>query len=106
MISVDEIVYNDFMYINITPGIINRSIKFTMCLEWLMQDDFKAIEERLKDGLSLRAIPNRSDEDVIEGILATTNKEFEKKSKNRNYYECNAVAIMSVSRYAETVLDC
>ncbi len=99
VIPIDEIEYFDFLNIHSMPGITNRIIKFTTYLEWLMKDDFIAIENRLKHGLSLDLIPKRTEEDVIEGIVTTSEKDFDKKTRNINYYECSTVAILSVMRY-------
>lgn len=101
-ISVDQIEYKDHFFIDCMPGITTRIIKFTTYLQWFMKDDFKALKERLFEGLNLNKEPRRNADDVISGILATTKNEFEKKTKDKNYYESNVAVIMFVVRYIFT----
>lgn len=98
-VEIDHIEYDDFLLIDIIPGLTTRIIKFTTYLEWLMRDDFKALKDRLCQGMNLKCEPHRNADDAICGMLATTEREFVKKSSNNNYYECNFAAIMYVVRY-------
>ncbi len=63
-------------------------------LNGLSADDFKPLEEELKRTFKLNTIPERSFDQVIEGALVTSESDFVKKSKNKNYYECQAASIM------------
>lgn len=98
-VEIDHIEYGDFLLIDIVPGLTTRIIKFTTYLEWLMRDDFKALRDKLCQGINLKSEPHRNADDTIGGMLATTEREFVKKSSNNNYYECNFAAIMHVVRY-------
>jgi len=101
-VPVDQIEFHDFLFIDIMPGITTRIVRFTTYLEWLMRDNFKALEDRLKEGLKFKSAPNRGSEEIIEGMIAVSEKEFAKKAENDNYYACSFAAIMFTVRYIFT----
>ena len=101
-VDVNDIEYGDFLLIDILPGLTTRIIKFITYLEWLMRDDFKALRDKLCQGINLKKEPKRNANDAICGVLATTDKDFMQKSNDKEYYFCNFVAIMYVVRYVFT----
>ena len=98
-IPIEEIEYKDFLFIDIIPGITKRRIEFITYLEWLMQDDFDQLKRRLADGLKVNQIKDRRGEQIIQEIVATSDSDFEKKSKQDSYYYSSASAIIQVMRH-------
>lgn len=71
-------------------------VDFLSYLEYFINDGNKTLRENLMDTLNVTKFPSRSDDNIIEGILACSPKELEKKRTDKNYYICNAVCLLDV----------
>lgn len=61
-----------------------------------LTDAFKILEGELKNRLEIQNLPKRNNEQIIKGIIATSNKEFTKKTKDKNFYICHTLYIFYV----------
>lgn len=94
-----DMEYGNFLLIGANALPECMQVEFIEYLNWLRNDNFKALENELKDRLEIKAFPKRSNEDILEGIIISTDKEFERKTKDKNYYICQALCILDVVRY-------
>lgn len=98
--------YGDFLYIGADglSFIREEPVDFLDYLKWLSVDDFKSLEEHLisvfnqKEQFPVRSTPD----DIIAGMIVTSENEFNKKTKTENYYICNAHAVLAVVRHIFT----
>ena len=80
----------------------SQRVKFLDYLKWLMTDNFRPLEDALKEKFELKHLPKRSNEEILEGIICNPNKETENKTADSNYYICNAHFILYVVRHIFT----
>lgn len=90
--------YGDFIFIGANALDKNMQVDFLEYLGWLMKDDFIILEEELKNRLEIKNLPKRNNEQIIEGIIVTSNKEFTKKTQDKNFYICHALCILYVMK--------
>lgn len=86
--------YKDFIWIDADM----RRVDFLSYLAWLMEDDFARLENHLKDALGIKKLPKRTVEEIIEGIILTSEREFHKKAGSSNFYICHALCVLDVVR--------
>ncbi len=93
-----EIKYEDFIFLggNALPDSLR--VDFLDYLKYLLDSDFAVVEDSLKNRMEMKNFPKRSDQQIIEGIVAVTLKDLEKKRKDKNYYICNAICLLQVIR--------
>ena len=90
--------YGDFLFIRANALDKKMQVDFLEYLEWLMKNDFIILEEELKSRLEIKKLPKRNNEQIIEGIIIASNKEFTKKTQDRNFYVCHAMCILYVMK--------
>lgn len=92
--SMKEIKYGDYIFLgcNVIPG--ELQVSFLDYFKFLLDTNFEDLEKQLQESLEIKKFQQRSNEQIIEGIIATTPKELEKKRKNKNYYISNAVCLL------------
>lgn len=90
--------YRDFLFIGANALDKNTQIDFLEYLEWLMKNNFIILEEELKSRLEIKKLPKRNNEQIIEGIISVSNKEFTKKKQDKNFYVCHALCILYVMK--------
>lgn len=93
-----EIRYEDFIFLGGNALSENLRVDFMDYFKYLLDSDFVAVEDSLKDRMEMKNFPKRSDQQIIEGIVAVTLKDLEKKRKDKNYYICNALCLLQVIR--------
>ena len=83
--SMKEIKYGDYIFLgcNVIPG--ELQVSFLDYFKFLLDTNFEDLEKQLQESLEIKKFQQRSNEQIIEGIIATTPKELEKKRKNKNY---------------------
>lgn len=74
----------------------DMKISFLEYFQFLLNSDFNGLEKLLLTTLGLDKFPKRSDDELIEGILAYSIRDLQKKRAKRNYYECNAICVLKV----------
>lgn len=65
----------------------------------LCENDFKPVEEKLLSVFGLKRLPKRDTDQIIEGMIAESDIDFENKVRDRNYYYCSASAISIVLKH-------
>lgn len=90
--------YGNFLFIGANTLPNAMQVDFLNYLEWLMKDNFAPLENELKDRLEIKNLPKRSNEQLIEGIIVTSQKEFNKKTQDKNFYVCHALSVLYVMR--------
>lgn len=90
--------FGDYLFLgcNVLPE--DMQVGFLDYFKYLLDTNFNDLEKSLRLGLEFKSFPKRNDQQIIEGILATTLKDSGKKRKDKNYYHCNAVCLMKVVR--------
>lgn len=71
-------------------------VNFLEYFQFLLNSDFSGLEKLLLTTLELDKFPQRSDDELIEGILAYSIRDLQKKRAKKNYYECNAICVLKV----------
>lgn len=90
--------YGNFLFIGANTLSDAMQVDFLNYLEWLMKDNFAPLENELKNRLEIKNLPKRSNEQLIEGIIVTSQKEFNKKTQDKNFYVCHALSVLYVMR--------
>ena len=93
-----KIEYSSFLFLGANALPNEMQVDFMDYLEELRKDNFRMLENQLKIYFDLRKISNYSVDDTIAGMLADTDKEFEKRVKKKGFYICHANAILYVIR--------
>ena len=93
-----EIRYEDIIFLGGNALSENLRVDFMDYFKYLLDSDFVAVEDSLNDRMEMKNFPKRSDQQIIEGIVAVTLKDLEKKRKDKNYYICNALCLLQVIR--------
>lgn len=91
--SMKEIKYGDYICLGWNAAPEELQVSFLDYFKFLLETNFEGLENQLKELLGIKKFPRRSNEQLIEGIIATTPKELEKKRKDKNYYICNAICL-------------
>lgn len=94
-----EIKYGDFVALGWNAIPEEMQVDFLSYLNYFVDSGVAELENRLITQFELKSLPNRSADDILEGILACTAKELDKKrreKKKKNYYICNAVCLLEV----------
>lgn len=69
-------------------------VDFLDYLKYISYNNFINLESQINKMFKLKKLQNRNPEQIIEGILATSPKELDKKRKDKNYYHCNALCLL------------
>ena len=80
----------------------NMSVTFMEYFEYMLNNEFEEIEEHLLKSLQLKKWCNYSDDEVIDSILAKTNKERIKKKKQNDYYNANGKCAIDILKFIFT----
>ena len=112
--------YGDFLYIGASGLQFIKTVEFLDYLNWLATDNFRSLETRLisvfhefhdqdrhqdrpQNGQRREHLPARSTaDDIIAGMIVTSEADFTRKTKTDNYYICNAHAVLAVVRHIFT----
>ena len=116
--------YSDFFYIGASraSGLqFIKTVKFLDYLTWLATDNFRPLETRLisvfynqkehqqqlhqqqhKEHKNAHLPARSTADDIIAGMIVTSEADFTRKTKTDNYYICNAHAILAVVRHIFT----
>lgn len=89
-----EIKFEDYLCLGWNAILEELQVNFLDYLEYISYNDFINLESQINKMFNLKKLPNRNPEQIIEGILATSPKELDKKRKNKNYYYCNALCLL------------
>lgn len=91
-----KIEYGDFYLLgcNAVPG--GMQVDFLSYLDYFISSGITELENRLTTQFGLKSLPNRSPDEILEGILACSPKDLEKKRKGENYYVCNTLCLLEV----------
>lgn len=76
-----EIRYEDYIFLGGNALPESLRVNFLDYFKYLLDSDFVAVEDSLKDRMEMKNFPKRSDQQIIEGIVAVTLKDLEKKKK-------------------------
>lgn len=96
--TMKKVSYEDYIFLGANAVSEEEQVSFLDYFKYLLETDFEDLENQLKERLEIKKFPNRSKEQLVEGIIATTPKELEKKRKNKNYYICNANCLLNTIR--------
>lgn len=91
-----EIKYNDYILLGCNNVPESLKVAFVDYFKYLLDTNFEGLEQRLQESLEIKNFPKPSNEELLEGILATTPKDLKKKRKDKNYYNCNAICLLKV----------
>lgn len=94
-----EIEYSDFHALDWNNVPEEMQVDFLSYLDYFVETGITELEKRLTTQFGLKSLPNRKANDILEGILACTPKELDKKRREKNkknYYVCNAVCVLEV----------
>lgn len=92
----EEIEYGDFYALNWNGVPEEMQVDFLSYLNYFINTGITELEKRLTTQFELKSLPKRSADEILEGILACSPKELEKKRKGKNYYACNALCLLEV----------
>lgn len=92
--SMKEIKYSDYIFLGCNAVPEETQVSFLNYFKFLLDTDFDDLYKQLHEHLEIKKFPQRNNEQIIEGIIATTPKDLEKKRKNKNYYICNAICLL------------
>lgn len=90
------IEYSSYLWLGANAIPKELQVDFLSYLEYFINEGNNTLRDNLKNTLSVKNFPSRSDDNIIEGILACSPKELEKKRNNENYYICNAICLLNV----------
>lgn len=85
---------DDFIKLGWDPACGIKPINFIDYLKYLLDSNFAELEQLLKLNMGDKCLPNRSEEEIIEGALANSPQNLKKKKKEKNYYHCHARCLM------------
>lgn len=92
----EEIKYGDFVALGWNAVPEEMQVDFLSYLNYFVNSGVAELENRLTTQFELKSLPKRSVDEILEGILACSPKELEKKRKGENYYICNALCLLEV----------
>lgn len=87
--SNKEIKYGDYITLSWTEE-TDLKVDFLDYLEFFLASNYRVFDNHILNNLSLKKIPKRDTNEIIEGMIPSTLKERETKSQNKNYYICHA----------------
>lgn len=90
--------FEDYLFLGCNTLPEDMQVDFLDYFKYLLDTNFSDLEESLRLGLEIKSFPKRNDQQIIEGVLAVTLKDLDKKRKDKNYYYCNAVCLIKVIR--------
>lgn len=91
-----EIEYGDFVALGWNNVPDEMQVDFLQYLDYFINKGLIELEKRLTTQFELKALPKRSADEILEGILACSPKELEKKRTGKNYYVCNTLCLIEV----------
>ena len=68
-------------------------------IKWLCDNEFEPVKDELLSIMNEMHLPNRSTDQIIEGMTAESEIDFDNKVRNKNYYYCSAHAILIVLKH-------
>lgn len=92
----EEIKYGDFVALGWNNVPEELQVDFLSYLNYFVNSGVAELENRLTTHFELKSLPKRSADEILEGILACSPKELEKKRTGKNYYICNALCLLEV----------
>lgn len=76
-----EIKYGDYICLGWNAVPEELQVSFLDYFKFLLDTNFEDLEKQLQESLEIKKFQQRSNEQIIEGIIATTPKELEKSAK-------------------------
>ena len=95
----EKIEYGDFYVLGWNAVPEEMQVDFLCYLDYFTVSGINELEKRLTTQFELKSLPQRTADDILEGILACSPKELDKKRREnngKNYYVCNAVCLLEV----------
>lgn len=92
----EKIKYGDFVALGWNGVPEELQVDFLSYLNYFVNSGIDELENRLTTQFELKSLHKRSTDEILEGILACSPKELEKKRKGKNYYICNALCLLEV----------
>lgn len=92
-----QVEYGDYVFMScdeedksciLNDFIKDMSVTFTECFEYMLNDEFKGIENHILKSLQLKNWCNYNDDDIIDSILAKTDMERERKKQKKRLLYC------------------
>ena len=69
-------------------------VDFLDYLKYFVESGATILEKQLIEKFNVKSLPKRNANQIIEGVLACSPTDLERKRKNKNYYLCNAVCLI------------
>lgn len=80
----------------------DMSVTFMEYFEYMLNDEFKGIENHVLKSLQLKNWCNYNDDDIIDSILAKTDMERERKKQKKDYYIANGKCALDMLKFIFT----
>lgn len=90
-----EIKYEDYLTLNWNEY-TELKVDFLDYFAFFISSDYKVFDDHVLAGFSLKKYPEIKTDEIIEGMLPNTLKEWETKWQNKNYFVCNALCANEV----------
>lgn len=88
--------YNDYFFLGCADSPEKNQANFLRYLDYFIDEGIKELEGKLTKTFRLKALPKRNPDHILEGILAYSPKDLDKKRTQENYYICNALCLLGV----------
>ncbi len=99
---MEKLHYGDYINIDNPPDVpYLKSCSFLDYFKFLLDDNFLEMEQHLLSSfpnLGLKSIPTLTDDQMIEGMLVVSERDYQKKLKGKNYYKCNIACFIKTFR--------
>ncbi|KPI48378.1 hypothetical protein ACWTV9_10310 [Clostridioides difficile] len=89
-----DIKFEDYILLGCNALPEELQVDFLDYLKYISYNNFVNLESQINEMFNFKKLPNRNPEQIIEGILATSPKELDKKRMDKNYYSCNALCLI------------
>lgn len=91
-----KIEYGDYLLLGANSLPEEYQVNFLDYLKYFVESGVTVLEEKFKEKFGIKSLPKRDVDQIIEGILACSPKDLEKKRKDKNYYLCNAICLLEM----------
>lgn len=106
-----QVEYGDYVFMScdeedkdcISNDIIkDMSVTFMEYFEYMLNDEFRSIEDHILKSLQLKNWCNYNDDDIIDSILAKTDMERKRKKQKKDYYIANGKCSLNMLKFIFT----
>lgn len=106
-----QVEYGDYVFMScdeedksciLNDFIKDMSVTFTEYFEYMLNDEFKGIENHILKSLQLKNWCNYNDDDIIDSILAKTDMERKRKKQKKDYYIANGKCALDMLKFIFT----